>query len=401
MNKLVEDDISIDQVIDPKEMRLDNLIETLRGSGFMFGIWRKRVYDPDFSFISKIPADDFDIELLKQQHGGGRYMVRVTDQQGKIRNNFQFGIDDNFKGHSDQHQHAPEKGVDTIALAKTVAEIANGNKRDGGNDMMIGMMERQAQQSQQFLTLMLQMQSENTKSMMGMMTAIATNKPSGGDFGSAITPILIEMIKTSSMKSAGDNMDIERMIKIRDLLAPPAEEKPSFMDRMLDVAPSVLPLFLGRGAGGGMMMPPPPDMTSSPVAPPNAAVLPPQTQAVPSCPPTTGEAPIQNHQNPKPKLELVPLLKRGAELDSDPASYAVIVLDTVGADNIPQLIGFLKAGDEWKKLFAGFSEAEMAWVTEWRDEVIDAVEGEDGDDDCVDAVEPMSDAPPVKPIDPK
>jgi hypothetical protein len=345
-----------------QEEKVEAIIESLRGSGFTFALWRKRVFDPEFSFVTKVPADDFDIELVKQHHGGGRYMCRVTDKDGKIRNNFHFSIDENFKGRMDA---APEKSVDTIALARTVAEIANQKKDDSG--LMMGIMERQQQQSQQFLALMLQMQTENTKAMMGMMSALA-GRPQSDGFGTAITPILIKMIESSSNRGDG-MMDIERMVKIRDLLTPPETEKPTLVDKVLDAAPAFLPLLLG----GGKMQMPMPVVTNLPAAasPPQPSF--PSAVANEQASPTPASA-----AGSPPKIELVPLLKRGAELDSDPASYAVIVLDIVGEGNEHQIVGFLK-NDDWKKLFNGFSPEEMKWVENWKKELIDMVEGEDED----------------------
>lgn len=405
---------------DKDEEQLDNLIRTFRGDGFNFWLSKKRTFDPDFNFVIRLPSDDFDIESIKHHYGGGRYRVKVTDSAGRYKKVFYFGIDESFKG----RQEGAAGNTDAVAIAQTVANLA---KKEDNSNVIIAMMEKQSQaqtaqlerqqtQGQQFLTLMLQMQAESTKAMMGMMTAMmAKPAPANDNFGTAITPILIKMIESSAAKQQNADMDIDRLVKLRDFLTPAEPEPKGLLDKVLDAAPAMLPLFLGqRGMQAmppmsPMPLPPMQGDPSSPVGTPPTAALPRPVETATGSPvpvPPAGEAPLPASAIPaspsaptpakptRPKVELVPLLKCGAEADSEPSVYAVIVLDTVGAENEEQLVEFLTKDDGWKVLFQGFSESEMKWVEEWRKEVIEMATESDEDD--ADESEPDF-TPDVKP----
>jgi hypothetical protein len=363
---------------DSDDIRLEELIFSLQGSSYSFALYRKRIHESKERYVGRVQADNFDLENVKQVWGGGEYRAKVYGANGRYAKHFSFAIDESSRGSQDTPHHGGNN-VDSVELARTVAEFA---KPTDSSPMIIAMMEKQSSQGAQFMQLMMQMQAESAKTMMTVMGTMFSSKqsPQGDGFSSAITPILVKMIESSSNKSSG--LDVKGLIELRDLLAPPErDEKPTIVDRLLDAAPALLPLFFG-GSGGGISMGKPqqflPVGDSQSLTPPDSGVpCPPKSPAgnPPSSPPASEELP------------LIPLLKRGAVNNSEPDSYALVVLDLVGESNEKQLLEVLQS-PTWEKGFLMFDEKEMVWIKEWRSAVIDILTGNDDDEDEVDAVAP-------------
>lgn len=373
-----------EEAIDDDLSRIDDIIFELKGSGFYFDLYRKRSYDTGHSMVGRINADEFDMEMIRNLYGGGNYRASAKDDKGRYFRRFEFAIAEEYEGKLTKKQ---DSGGDAVMLAKTVAELVKGSApQKDGNEMMVAMMERQAQQGQQFMQLMMQMQSESTKAMMGLMGAMMTRPEpkSDGDFSTAITPILVKMIEQSNKPAPASGIDIKGLIELRDFLSPEREEKEEkgIIDSLIAAAPAFLPLLV---PALGVMMGQKPAMqpqgfqelpTGEQPMPPSSAGI---GAVTPSAPAPVGPPPVPAASAP-PKLELMPMLKRGAAQDTDPESYAIVVADMVGDDGFEKLVEVL-GHDEWKKLFQGFSEDEMVWVEEWREAVMELASDEDDEDD--------------------
>lgn len=369
-NRFVEPDLSQEET---DALKVDDIIREMQGGGYMFTVRRKRTFEPDYAHVGKIISDDFDIEAIKHQYGGGRFRIAVTDSDGRFVRHFAFSIDESFQPRN------TSSGNDNIELAKTVANLVKNKSSD--SEVAMGMMERQNQQSKEFMMLMMQMQSESTKTMMGLMTAICQRPEpqhdNGSDFSTAITPILVKMIEQSNAKSTGNGLDIKGLIELREFLTPEREERGiggGIMDALVAAAPSILPIFMG----GAMKQPQPipSGFQQLPSGDVLAPIPPAHNEAVtPSPLPPDGSPPQKSDE-----IALIPLLKLGAKNDSDAESYAFVVLDLIGSDSEEQLLKVLQA-EGWEKGFAMFSAAEMVWLAGWRDAVIDILTDADEDDE--------------------
>ena len=391
----------------PEEVEEENIEELIRGvagSKHQFSLTRRIKGSAKFSNLGKFPANTFDIDHIKDEFGGGEYFVQVTNESGRFTRRFEFIIDDIFKGREAQ----PIKSNESLTIAQAVAAFSK--PTEDQSPMMLGIMEKQSQQSKEFMTLMMQMQGESTKMMMGMMTAMMSRpEPAkSDDFSSAITPVLIKMIESSNQKSSG-GLDVKSLIELRDFLTPDREEKEptSILDTILAAAPALIPALAPMLAGGmKRLMPQPTENMPSGFQQLPSGVVPspiPSAQineAVPPCPLPPDGIP---QSAPVPavspfKFELLPLLKRGAEANTDPESYAFVVADMVGEKQMPELLVVLNHL-EWAKIFQGFTPDEMEWVASWRDCVLHLDDEDEGEEVAAIAVleKPKTpDAPPNK-----
>jgi hypothetical protein len=365
-----------------EEENIEELIRGVAGSKHQFSLTRRIKGSAKFSNLGKFPANTFDIDHIKDEFGGGEYYVQVTNESGRFTRRFEFIIDDIFKGRESQ----PIKPNDTLALAQAVAALSK--PVEDQSPMMLGLMEKQSAQSKEFMMLMMQMQGESTKMMVGMMTAMMSKpEPSkSDDFSSAITPVLIKMIESSNQKSSG-GLDIKSLIELREFLTPEREEKQptSILDTILAAAPALIPAIAPMLAGGmKRLMPQPSENMPSgfqelpsgvvPSSIPSAQI----NEAVPPCPLPPDGIPQSAPAVSPFKFELLPLLKRGAEANTDPESYAFVVADMVGEKQMPELLVVLNHL-EWAKIFQGFTPDEMEWVASWRDCVLHLDDEDEGE----------------------
>jgi len=373
------------------EMKIDATIRMFQGGGHHFKLMRKKSTDSGYVHMGKFPADDFDIETIRLQFGGGRYSAQAINPRGHYGRKFEFAIDEIFQGRAATVTNTS----DPAELARVVAGIVK-NSTPTDSSAMVNMMEKQSEQGKNFMVLMMQMQAESTKTMMGLMTAImsrpdpAPRVQSGGDFSNAITPILIKMIESSSQKSNG--LDVKGLIELRDFLTPDREEKEeksigsTIIDALVSAAPAVLPMFLPhlqqpkQAVPSGFQQ-----LPSGGVSP----IPPTQPAAVTPCPLTPDGSPTPEV---KPRLELMPMLKRGAKMETDPESYAFVIADMVGDAGYPELLALLQRA-EWKTLFTGFTAVEMEWVAAWRECVLHLDDTEEVEPVEVINVQPQN-APP-------
>jgi len=314
---------------------------------------RRGPTDQHFQYVCKIPIEDFDIERIKLVYGGGDYKCQTFRANGQMYKPFTFSIDFRFKGSLDDQQikalAADDGKANALADRQNVMlQQLMAARAENNGDNMMKMMMLMSQKSDQAMQLMMTQAAENQKSMVTLMTAVMAPRPTP-----AIDPMMIELIKLQVMnRPSGDPASSMSMLRemiglAREFGGGPKEEKPepSMLEKIFTAAAPVVER---------LVMPP---RVSQPAPQP-------RSQSAPaSLPEPSGGVDFKFMIN----MYLEQIIK-AAERNSDPQSYADIIIENLPNDKLLDVQEILTREDWCATLFNNDARvrANSGWFEELR-----------------------------------
>lgn len=291
----------------------------------------------EFGYLTSVTADEFrerGMEMLKQEWGGGRYRLQISDRkQGAIPPVF-IRIDRRFRGKQ--------------WIAPSAVEVQPQPNRD---DMLLRFLITQASRP------MPQPQAFGLQEVMAIVSAIGALRTGGGDVGSA-------------------------MAMMREAMAFAREINPPERDLAQTAIESFAPALTEIAAGWRRETPAP----ASPVLPSSVPV---HVSRPPQAPPPPPPPPAEYSNVPtfqQYKAQYLPVLLNAATSDSDPALYAEMILDQLDAHGLlDRAYALCKASDtlrsQARALLPELWQPQVAsWTEQCFNEVVTqvraAVEGE-------------------------
>lgn len=245
----------------------------------------------EFGYLTSVTADEFrerGMEMLKQEWGGGRYRLQISDRkQGAIPPIF-IRIDRRFRGKQ--------------WLAPSAPEVQQQPNRD---DMLLRFLITQASRPAP------QPQTFGLQEVVAIIGAIGALRGSGGgDVGSAMA------MMREAMAFAREINPPER-----DLAQTAIE---SFAPALTEIAAGwrrePAPVAVSHAAGSTRTLPVSPAPPPPPHTPPHTPPPPAETSTVPT---------FQHY-----KAQYLPVLLNAAASDSDPALYAEMIADQLDANGL-------------------------------------------------------------------
>lgn len=308
---------------------------------------------------------DLSLDAIRDEFGGGKYRVRVTDQQGKYRGMSTFDIVDLPKPAGAANAApapTPQPGADLQGLAAILSAVKPASGESGLTSVLAAMIASQGE----------------------MMKAIANRQP---DKGPSITEILA-IINASNKKDDGGSLDtLLKGIELGKSLAGGGGDD----DGMIGVARQGLELITPLLSQNAQNPPARPAAPARQLAPP----IPNATERAPVVPiPNATEvapvAPLAQGGNVKVLQQIewirkqVAVLVHHAARGKDPELYAEVLLD-----NLPP---FITPGEIMEHIGAADAVAKLAkldervnhyaqWFEEFRAAVVDFLQPDDEQDD--------------------
>jgi len=324
---------------------------------------RRGPLDVKFSFVAKIPVQSLDVQRIMELYGGGDYKALGKTGNGAFVIQRSFSVDPRVKGERDL-EPAPKaapvaEGKSSASELKEILEISGGR-----SDSVLAAMMGAMTSSQQSMAMMI---SESNKSMMQsiaesnksnmallaqvmtMMTTIASQKPAG--LSDLIAPQVVELLKVARENPLPKTLEMMRDIK--EMFVDEGAERPGFIERAAEaILPALAASMAPKQLAGGTAM-----GTGAAAGSP--------------APGLNGEEEIREQQM-KALDNIKAALRIGAENESDPSAYAVVILDQL--EKLPAFIVqpmmAALAQPEWvSNLFGGdrFVIEHVRWYGELRE----------------------------------
>lgn len=191
-----------------------------------------------FAFLQNYLLEQWDLEAVKDEHGGGHYMVMVfggTDK--KLKKRIQFYIDETLKPRIDKEvlsagaKVSGDNGQSVIDLVKAITE-----KSDSGGNALVALMQESSKQNMQMMLTMM-------TGMMQMVSSMNQNNhpPKEDNFDK-----LLKM----KMLFDGSNDKMLTMFKEGMNLANNTE-KPALWERLLENLAPAVPAIVGAMSNQG------------------------------------------------------------------------------------------------------------------------------------------------------
>jgi len=300
-------------------------------SGGKVRLERKGPTDQVYQYITSIPIEQFDIDHVKKTFGGGDYIARTFRANGQMFKPFNFSIDYRFKGALDEAAIKEMRAAPAQDQSKIIDAIGRVAGESGSSTMaMIKVMEMAQKQQENSTALLMKLMMDSQERQMAMMTQMfAAAKPAPQqqiDFGTAITPILLEMIKNKSASPIGETINM--MKQLRDFSTsekePEPEKEEDMFEKLLKVGLSALPGIIQAQPG--------------PITNGQRSVSPMPNQSLPP-----RELQMANM---KVKLFTEQLI-RAAQKDSDPLVYYELIRDMLNDEQVVMLKQTL-TDDHWR-----------------------------------------------------
>lgn len=378
----VQPDVNMDSVEDyaikADLVKIETVLQELNESGGKIRISRRGPSEQKFSYIIQLGIAEFDLETIKKQFGGGDYKAQTFRSNGQLYKTFDFSIDPRLKGSLDESVVAMKagQGSATEEASKVLNLARQLQVPQGGMNMevMLKMMEMGQQRSSETMMLIMTMMSKSQESMAQMMTAMMTGMAALGanktDTTAQIMPVLIEMIRANgNQPSQAANMaEVLELVKAAKDLHGSDKDEPLWERIMKHVAPILGPV--GAAVIGSKM-------TGQPF--PTVPVPGQPAQALPLAP---GEVPVEVPVGqPVDYGSLIrTLILNGAQKDSDPEVYAIVITDMLNPEQLAGVHAILTR-DDWRALIfvddanaLQFSETKLDWFEELREAFVDQYE---------------------------
>lgn len=331
-------------------------------SGGKIRLERKGPTDQVYQYVSTFPIESFDIDHIKKTFGGGDYYARTFRANGQMYKPFNFSIDYRFKGALDEQAIKQMAAEPKDSQAKIVDAISRMN--DGGMtpNVMLRMMESSAKQQETSMMMLMKMMADSQERQMALIGQIFAAKSApapapaqNAGFVEAITPILLEMIKSKSTSTPLSD-SITMLKELKDVMRDDNEEREdSMFEKIMKVAGPLVPVLMGggrqvsNGQSEKIISPPLPNRPS---------------QRETSPPPT-------DDRMTKAKMIVALFTEQlivAADKGSDPGIYFDLIVDALTEPQLLQLKQSL-TGDDWcAKLFADDERvtSRISWFEELR-----------------------------------
>ena len=313
-----------------QEDAIAEFIAKEKDAGAVIEIKRKQT-NGKYAHLVTMALADWDKERLAETYGGGEYKVIIKKSDGKYGNQFSFNIDHLRKPRAD------EKGDSNVMEAVAKALTANQPSVDQFKDLMA----EQQSRSDRMFALMMQQSQENTKMMIGMMTAMAQSRPQAGGTDPVMGQIISSLL-THTLKEKHHGIDqlVDGVVKLKQIAEGGrpvgVEDDPpggGWLPKLLEFLPQVLSGFLAAKAS----------QTGQPVSVPVTQPLPVQPAAQPS--PEQQKAIMVNNY--------IQMLIGMAE-QSVPVAQTYAKFEPMCSDEIyGEIADFLLTPDWWEKFSAG------------------------------------------------
>ncbi len=326
--------------------KIEQIISSNELSGGSIRLERKGPTDSTYQYVAKFKvADGFDLEFIKQVYGGGDYKAKTFRSTGAFHKPFEFSIDYRHKGKLDVDA-LPKPGGDKQDIPTLMNAMRQWLPQADGkaDDRMMAMFKTMGDSQQAMMMFMMQSQQQQSQQMMGMFTAMATAMAGNKSTPTDITPVLIEMIKSShnggSSKSGSDLPTlIEAMRSLKELTGGAAatatggdDEKETTFDKIMKYGGPVLAAIL----------------TKTPLAMPGAPAGQPQLPAPSDQPPAIDVN--TNAQMPPAVGAFIGMILGAASKNADTATYANLIDDSLDPAQADILCGILQRPDWIEKL---------------------------------------------------
>lgn len=325
-------------------------------SGGKIRLERKGPTDQVFQYVSTFPTESFDIDHIKKTFGGGDYYARTFRANGQMYKPFNFSIDYRFKGALDEQAIRQMAVEPKESQAKIVDAISRMN--DGGltPNVMLRMMETSAKQQENSMMMMVKMMTDSQERQMALIGQIFAAKaapapaPANTGFVEAITPILLEMIKSKSTSTPLSD-SITMLKELKEVMRDDREEsEETMLDKIMKIAGPLVPALIG----------------SSGHTPGNGRV-----EKVISPPLPSDRQPAPEEAITRAKVIVTMFTEQlliAASKGSDPGIYYDLIVDALTEPQLLQLKQNL-TGDDWcAKLFNDDTRvrSRISWFEELR-----------------------------------
>ncbi len=339
--ELAEDNDNLQEILDTCEA-LD-----LRGGHVKMFLRRKG--DTEGNYVGKMSVEAFrkdGLDTLAAGPGGGEYVFKFCDSDGRFVKQRSLGIDPRFKGNLGEPPPAslPPPPVDFDKLAEKLKPAPVDNT--GTTQIIVAMIDA------------------NQKTLTSMMTAIAAmnNRPPpepakpAPSAAESIMPVLLEMIRQKTDKTPLVET-IEAMAALQSMQDGGGGKDDMIEKLVKNLGPPLLALMAARQA------PPPPVMTVEP--PPRLADTAGASTGAPAAGPATPPPPLPN----EPKLApFIPMLLNAARKGTPPAAYYEVIADNITDQQLDELIVELEKDSWFDSLFGSHTEvmAQKDWFEKLR-----------------------------------
>ena len=350
-----------DNEVDSPELesgQIDQIRKLLSDNKLMGGyvrVMRRAPGDMKFSFIDKIPLDEFDTDHIAKLYGGGLYNLAFYTAKGRLGARREFTVDPRIKGEIDKEAPAQPQNQgasvrETIALAKElapapVAPVAP----DKTGELMMTLLVKSMEQTQ------------------AIMVAALTARPAapvhtGLDLKDLL-PLLIPMMTRApdATGKVGSMTELIAAVKELKALSEPDNEPEGIMETIAKMAPSLLTAYAAsRGT---------PSLPAAPVQ-----------QRLPAAPPPSPAGPDASPVGRTPGQ--IDIIVAAARRGSDPGLYADFVLDNTPEDQA-EILKTVLTGEAWfGQLFGGYPDADKLrpWLEKLRTQILDALSDTGPDD---------------------
>jgi len=345
---------------------VDEIYETCESLDLKGGhvkMFLRRPGETEQSYVGKMPIDTFrmdGLDTLAAGPGGGDYLFKFCDSNGKIVKQRSLRIDSRFKGNLGAVEApAPAKPDAEDRIVQLVEKL---KPAPADQNMMPLMITLITESQKTMVTLMAENQKSTNTILTGLMAAISQSaaKP-------ATDPLLLEMIRTKTDKTPLLET-IEAMVALRSLQEGEAPSKPDMVEKLITTMGPTLINILAR------------QQQQSQPMPSTVAVEAPRAIAS-EAPAASGAAGANGAPGPEPKLAtFIPMLLNAARKGTPPAAYYEVICDNIPEDQLDKLIDELETPGWFESLFGTHPEvlAQKAWLEKLRQVFLDAdAEGEE------------------------
>ena len=327
--------------------------ESLDLRGGHVKMFLRRTGETDQSYVGKMAIDTFrmdGLDTLAAGPGGGDYLFKFCDSNGKIVKQRSLRIDPRFKGSLGNEPAAPAKPDAEDRIATLVEKL---KPAPADQNMMPLMITLITESQKTMVTLMAENQKSTNTILTGLMAAISQSaaKP-------ATDPLLLEMIRQKTDKTPLLET-IEAMVALRSLQEGEAPEREDMVEKLIKtMGPTLLNILAQRSQ-------PQPMPATVAVEPPRAIAAEPAA--------ASGAAGVNGATatppGPEPKLTaFIPMLLNAARKGTPPDAYYEVICDNISDEQLDKLVEELDMPTWFESLFGTHPEvlAQKAWLEKLR-----------------------------------
>jgi|688.fasta_scaffold58535_6 hypothetical protein len=331
-----------------QEEAIAEFISKEKDAGAVMDIRRKQA-NGKYAHLVTMALGDWDKERIAETYGGGEYKVLIKKSDGRYGNQFNFNID---------HLRKPRTEEKDSNVMEAVAKALTANQPSV--DQFKDLLTEQQSRSDRMFALMMQQSQENTKMMIGMMTAMAQGRPqnNGTDpvLGQIISSLLAHTLKE---KHQGIDQLVDGVVKLKQIAeggrpVGVEDEAPGggWLPKLLEFLPQVLSGFLAAKAA----------QTGQPVP----VQMPVPAQPLPQQPSPAQTRPVQPNPEQQKAIMvsnyiqmLIGMAEQGVPVEQTYAKFEPMCSDEIYGE----IADFLLTPDWWEKFSANNPKAipHKAW----------------------------------------